>query len=637
MWKGLVGGRKPIWNAIFAFESIEKRIPQCVPDNLYIISLVKSKKKSVDIFSKLCIVYWWWKIFILSWKSDMNSKDLEKMDRLASKLEEVRDMLEKKHDFSVSEDSEQDEKLFIKECYDCKQVLLDTLDTLRSIKSEELIGLKSDLCPDANAMIEDINCYLLDTLSIPDKIKNDEEFQKFCIDCKVNHAFLFYKMRINNGFEDFKECERWIYRILISDYFGKDHVDEHILLFDWWDGKLSEWAIDAIIKHYMSTVFIPYFTDSSSWLSGDKNVILNKRKEITKKFKEKYPSATWKCKNMLLSNSVWDQLIADFFVLQDNKIKKRLCDTNLVDSIPNIYDFVEVFALFLNSFLDVERLNSELFSYILNRTNFEFKSSIQKREEQEAEQKRAVLERKQLRGKMDCWDNVPLLTKKKELPDWMEEELVQTEIEDVVSIVKFLRTELTKCWWDIKLSHINDRFERIGEVEKIPDFLVFLENYPDFQVINDIVDDEEEAEEAKELDVWKEKQVVNGWKQLKQELLLKELGEIGDIVDMQDRVVEYVNMFEKLWYQFKNKEDFLNQLVGALEQTQSDGGRLEKSIQSVLHVCIYWWERWQKKYAFWYRVLDLVNGWRLIADNTKQITNIASHDDYMRIINKKPS
>lgn len=563
-------------------------------------------------------------------------KDYKKIEEILSKMSEIQlKMSSQNLDFEESQTnfSMEGKKKFIMDCYQCRKDLVDVLNIVNSLNAEENVELKKNILPSLSNLMDTINYYLVWTLSDPNKINTDEDLQIFCKECSINHAFLFYKMHIDDRFQDFKECEKWVYRMLVKSYMNKNYTDEHLKLVDWWDGHLSEDSVDAVISQYMSSIFIPCFVQYSVWMNWDKKEILFKRKEITKNLKEMYPKATGNCKKMLLSNTSRDNLFQDYFELQQSRIKKKLKDSNLMYSMSNIYDFVKVLVLFLNSFLDMKRLDSEFANYIFNRTKYEFKKSEQENEERTLVQKQEKWEKKQVKESVYNVNNdVSPSVIKKELPEWMEENLKNLDIKDVAWIVKFLRAELTKCWWCIKLSHINTKFERMDDIDSIPDFLSLLDIYPEFEVIDDL-SKEEPSEDISD----KESMTDIVQEQNKQKQLMDELKEISNIDDMEDRLACYVEMFEKLWYQFRDKEDFLNQFINAVEKTQSDKGRLEKSVQSALQFRIWWNESLEKKRAFWYRAMCLnYNAWRIVLTNM-QITHILSHDEYLRLINTKPS
>jgi hypothetical protein len=117
---------------------------------------------------------------------------------------------------------------------------------------------------------------------------------------------------------------------------------------------------------------------------------------------------------------------------------------------------------------------------------------------------------------------------------------------------------------------------------------------------------------------------------------LNKLSEVSDKSDIEERLSGYISIFEDLWFRFKDKEDFLRQLKDAVNKTYKDC--LEKSIQIALKFRIFGNWCLSKKWGwFWYHAIYLNYKARRIVLTNMQITHIVSHDEYLKLINTKPS
>jgi len=213
----------------------------------------------------------------------------------------------------------------------------------------------------------------------------------------------------------------------------------------------------------------------------------------------------------------------------------------------------------------------------------------------------------------------------------MEDDIKNMDIIDVNQLIKFFKNELTNFGWHIQMSHLKDRLTRMSEIESLPDVLALLDNYPEFIV----EDDEEIIVEENSPSKWDLEDIELVKNVNNEKLLLNELSEIGDKSDIQERLSGYISIFEKLWFNFKDKEDFLVQLKDAVDK--ADKWCLENSIQTALKFRIYGNESLSKKRAFGYRAICLNHrAWRIVLTNM-EITHILPHDEYEKLINTKPS
>ncbi len=230
------------------------------------------------------------------------------------------------------------------------------------------------------------------------------------------------------------------------------------------------------------------------------------------------------------------------------------------------------------------------------------------------------------------------------LPEWMSEQ-IKEELKDNKDIrpedmESFLKKELKKNSWEIMISHIKNKFKNNYNqaYEYIRRLII---NYSWFKIIDN---QEKKApvtvkskndrliEEAKKnWSLWKQE------KDKEKEDMLKILSEAWKIEDTKKRCQKYIDLFEKAWCKFSSKQDFLLQLINAINtQTHT---QFDNWIQNVLLGIIQAnlkpeKSRWQSYLS--YKLSASCDAWRIIAYPNGEIFTIRPHDEYEEIINKKP-
>lgn len=230
------------------------------------------------------------------------------------------------------------------------------------------------------------------------------------------------------------------------------------------------------------------------------------------------------------------------------------------------------------------------------------------------------------------------------LPEWMSEQ-IKEELKDnkdirPQDIEKFLKNELKKNAWEIMLSHIKNKFkDKTNQAYEYIRRLII--NYPWFKIIDNQGKKITASVKSKNDKLIEE--AKQSWSLLKQESykekkdMIKMLSEAWETEDVENRCQKYVDLFEKAWCKFSDKQDFLIQLVDAIiTQTHI---QFDNWIQSVLSGIIQTNLKPEKSRGKWYlsyKLSSSCDARRIIAYPTGEIFTIRPHDVYMEIINKKP-
>ena len=461
---------------------------------------------------------------------------------------------------------------------------------------------------------------LLGAIDIP----LEEEYKEISEEYVVDNAFLFYKLPVSDDYNWFIDRWRWIVDNVTKNHLKADYKNNHTRLLSGNDYQISLEDVDYVVWKYAMEDVVNYLHENSSRFMLDKKEVESRKKWLISELKERYPTATWSCKTFLLSSKNWKALCEDFFQEEKESILNRIKESKVLENPRNATVLIVILSLFLNSYLESWILNKKFEDYIFMRAEEEFKKAEQKKFNisQQKESKPTI--------KNQTVTDDKIMHQKKDLPVWMEEEIKNLDIIDASQLIRFLKKELTNFWWHIKMSHLKDRLMRMSESEALPDVLALLDNYSEFTV-----EDDETASEEESIQIWNSDNTETIKSLNSEESLLNKLSEISNKSDIQERLSWYISMFEELWFQFKDKENFLQQLENAIDRT--DKGCLEKSIQIALKFRIYGNESLSKKWAFWYRAICLnYRAWRIVLTNM-QITHILPHDEYEKLINTKPS
>ena len=230
------------------------------------------------------------------------------------------------------------------------------------------------------------------------------------------------------------------------------------------------------------------------------------------------------------------------------------------------------------------------------------------------------------------------------LPEWMSEqineELGWNKDINPKEIEEFLKKELKRNWWEIKLSHINNKFkDKSNQVTQYIKRLII--NYPSFVIVdnksNNVVVTQNQTKREKLISTITSESVEQKNNREKLETLLKELSETSEIQDLGIRISKYIDLFEELWCKFDDKSEFIQKLINVINthtHAQFDNG-----IQNVLWKMVQLNLKPEKSEWKWYLSYKLSPSYdarRILAYPNWEIFTICSHDEYEKIINMKP-
>ena len=547
--------------------------------------------------------------------------EIIELEKYLSDLWDKRDFYE---DIDWLENSEK-----VRRLYDYRKQLFEALRKTKAIKNQD-----SSFEPVRNSTIKLINDVLnrtewsLRRFRWVPKIWSEYEYRQMGMECTIDNPFFFHKLHISDNFDWFMGMWDWMVCKVTKKYLDGERMDDHIRFFCDDNYQFSFEDVEYLVWEYVVDYVASYLCEKTSRITWDRKSMEAKKKWIVSEMKEKYPNATWKCKTFLFSNKSMHDLCSDFLKVEKESILNRIKEAKVLESSENVVNFMFIMCIFLNSYLDSWILNKRFEDYIFMRLENEFRLSEEKRNEELLSQNRS---KSIPRTHLVLKDKA--VSQKKELPKWMEDDIKNLDIIDDRQLIKFFKVELTKFWWHIKMSHLKDRLCRISEIELLPDILALLDNYPEFSIEDDLQRNSDGVQsESFELDLSDGEEVVE---ENIQTTLSNKLSEVIQKGDIRERLSWYISIFEMLWFQFRDKDDFLLQLEDAVAKTEKD--RLEKSIQVALKFRIYWYESLAKKWAFWYRAICLnYKSWRIVLTNM-EITHILPHNEYEKLINTKPS
>lgn len=235
----------------------------------------------------------------------------------------------------------------------------------------------------------------------------------------------------------------------------------------------------------------------------------------------------------------------------------------------------------------------------------------------------------------------PGLTPRKyiKLPKWMIEKM-RKDLNDnkslkVDDVEKFLKNELKKNDWKIKIAHIKSTFSRNYDVA-LKYISSLITNYSEFSLVDNnefekkLPNKRKKSKNEKLKSSVSEEEIENNrLNRLNMEDLLTKVFLIKELNKLEDRITKYVDLFEELWYKFSNREIFEKEINEAIICHASH--RIEKDIQKILVFTINGNECFEKTGVYWYYTFKL-NCWRRILwYPNKEIFTICSHEDYDHI------
>ena len=225
------------------------------------------------------------------------------------------------------------------------------------------------------------------------------------------------------------------------------------------------------------------------------------------------------------------------------------------------------------------------------------------------------------------------------LPKWMIEkirkDLNNNKILEVSRIESFLKNELKKNNWKIRIAHIKSTFaENYNEALKYISGLII--NYSEFSLIENNEFNNQTPSKKKKSKHENLKSSVSGevignnrFDRLNRENLLARAFSIKEIDKLETRISKYIDLFEELEYNFSNRKVFEKELNEAI--TGHTNHQIEKDIQKILVFTINGTDCFEKTGVYWYYTFKLNCWWRVIWYPNWEIFTICSHTDYDHI------
>jgi len=225
------------------------------------------------------------------------------------------------------------------------------------------------------------------------------------------------------------------------------------------------------------------------------------------------------------------------------------------------------------------------------------------------------------------------------LPKWMIEkirkDLSNNKILEVSRIESFLKNELKKNNWKIRIAHIKSTFaENYSEALKYISGLII--NYSEFSLIennefNDKIPNKKKKSKHENLKSSVSGEVIgnNRLDRLNRENLLARAFSIKEIDKLETRISKYIDLFEELEYNFSNRKVFEKELNEAISGHTNH--QIEKDIQKILVFTINGTDCFEKTGVYWYYTFKLNCWWRIIWYPNWEIFTICSHTDYDHI------
>lgn len=230
------------------------------------------------------------------------------------------------------------------------------------------------------------------------------------------------------------------------------------------------------------------------------------------------------------------------------------------------------------------------------------------------------------------------------LPEWLSEQIIKEAkwIKDIQAkeIEEFLKKELKKNWWEIKVSHIKNKFWKKSDL--VIDYLkALIKDYPIFK----IVDNTENKKEAQTITKSKNEKLLSTItpeeseehknERLRINNLMFKLNEIWKLKSLKSRISKYLDLFEELDCDFSNREEFEPQVYEVI--TTHSHIEMEKEIIKTLNLLIQGNLRIEKTWLYKYNVFRFNrDNRRMLAYPNWEIFTICPHEEYEEIINTQP-
>ena len=229
------------------------------------------------------------------------------------------------------------------------------------------------------------------------------------------------------------------------------------------------------------------------------------------------------------------------------------------------------------------------------------------------------------------------------LPEWVKERieknLAWNKDFKPEEIGDFLKKELKKNGWEIKVSHIKNKFKE--RADKAKDLLKeIISDFPIFKIIDN---DEKKNNTTTSQRSKNDKLVASITSSVKKSRekedmkLLNKLIKTWEEINLKDRIKGYTEILEKLWQKFADKNQFIEETKESIETHTSIN--IEEGLKNALKKMIIWTQGPNKKNAHWYRAYELWQSYdnrRIILYPNKEIMKICSHTEYENIIDSRP-
>lgn len=296
-------------------------------------------------------------------------------------------------------------------------------------------------------------------------------------------------------------------------------------------------------------------------------------------------------------------------------------------------------------------LNPEEYSEILEIKYPEHLLKKLKEKEKEYKEKHKEMDKKYKevfgpspKKKTDNWKSQQISKSTISLPEWLSEQIIKGSkwIKDIQAkeIEDFLKKELKKNKWEIKVSHIKNKFWEKAIL--VTTFLkTLIKDYPIFKIIDNTETKKEwqpttKSKNEKLLSTIKpEESEENKNKRLRINNLMFKLNEIWKLKSLESRISKYLDLFEELDCDFSDRKEFEPQLYDVI--TTHSHIEMEKEIIKTLNLLIQWNLRIEKTWLYKYNVFRFNrDSRRMLAYPNWEIFTICPHEEYEKIINTQP-
>ena len=230
------------------------------------------------------------------------------------------------------------------------------------------------------------------------------------------------------------------------------------------------------------------------------------------------------------------------------------------------------------------------------------------------------------------------------LPEWLSEQIIKEAkwIKDIQAkeIEEFLKKELKKNWWEIKVSHIKNKFWKKSAL--VIDYLkALIKDYPIFKIIDNTENKKETQPITKSKNekllstITPEESEEHKNERLRINNLMFKLNEIWKLKSLKSRISKYLDLFEELDCDFSNREEFEPQVYEVI--TTHSHIEMEKEIIKTLNLLIQGNLRIEKTWLYKYNVFRFNrDNRRMLAYPNWEIFTICPHEEYEEIINTQP-